>query len=125
MLAEDDARRCAALIIYRTWEGEEPVVEPMEAIPEDCPAIAELVMEWLENHVDPRCNQDTKAIYRVIVEIHIVPAFGKERTLSIDRARVAEFHRSMRSMPMMANQAANALTRIWRLPKGRNHAVPS
>ncbi len=127
VLTADEARRRAALIISRIKAGEKPVAEPMEAVLEDCPTIAELAMEWLEKHVDPRCKPNTKAMYRVMVKNHLVPAFGKERALSIDRARVAEFHRSMRSMPMMANQVVDALSRIWRLaedngqlPEGRN-----
>lgn len=127
VLTADEARRRAALIISRIKAGEEPVAEPMEGVPEDCPTIGELAMEWLEKHVDPRCKPRTREMYRRMVEKHLVPAFGKERALSIDRARMAEFHRSMRSTPMMANQAVNALSRIWRLaedngqlPEGRN-----
>ena len=47
--------------------------------------------------------------------------------LSMDRARVAELHHSMRVIPVIANQVVNALSRIWklaedndRLPDGRN-----
>ena len=127
VLTADEARRRAALIISRIKAGEEPVAEPMESVPEDCPTFGELAREWLEKHVDPRCKPRTRDIYRLMVEKHLMPAFGKERALFIDRARMAEFHRSMRSTPMMANQAVNALSRIWRLaedngqlPEGRN-----
>ena len=127
VLTADEARRRAALIISRIKAGEKPVAEPMEAGLEDCPTFGELAREWLEKHVDPRCKPKTREMYRVMVERHLVPAFGKERALSIGRARVVELHHSMGATPAMANQVVNALSGIWRLaedngrlPEGRN-----
>ncbi len=127
VLTADEARRRAALIISRIKAGEKPVAEPMEAGLEDCPTFGELAREWLEKHVDPRCKPKTREMYRLMVERHLVPAFGQERALSIGRARVVALHHSMRATPAMANQVVNALSRIWRLaedngqlPEGRN-----
>ena len=127
VLTADEARRRAALIISRIKAGEEPVAEPMESVPEDCPTIGELAREWLEKHVDPRCKPKTRQMYRLMVDRHLVPAFGKERALSIGRARVVALHHSMDATPAMANQVVNALSGIWRLaedngrlPEGRN-----
>ena len=127
VLTADEARRRAALIISRIKAGEKPVAEPMEAGLEDCPTFGELAREWLEKHVDPRCKPKTREMYRLMVERHLVPAFGQERALSIGRARVVALHHLMRATPAMANQVVNALSRIWRLaedngqlPEGRN-----
>ncbi len=127
VLTADEARRRAALIISRIKAGEKPVAEPMEAGLEECPTVGELAGEWLEKHVGPRCKPKTREMYRVMVERHLVPAFGKERALSIGRARVVALHHSMRATPAMANQVVNALSGIWRLaedngrlPEGRN-----
>ncbi|MYG67601.1 MAG: tyrosine-type recombinase/integrase [Gammaproteobacteria bacterium] len=136
VITADEARRRAALIISRIKAGEKPVAEPLDsvdpmdsrkAVTEDCPTIAELASEWLEKHVEPRCKPKTREMYRLLVEKHLVPAFGKMPALSVDRAMVAEFHHGMRKTPVMANQAVNALSRIWRLaeddgqlPEGMN-----
>ena len=127
VLTADEARRRAALIISRIKAGEKPVAEPMEAGLEDCPTFDELAREWMEKHVDPRCKPKTREMYRLMVERHLVPAFGQERALSIGRARVVALHHSMRATPAMANQVVNALSGIWRLaedngrlPEGRN-----
>ena len=74
VLTADEAHRRAALIISRIKAGEEPVSEPMESVPEDCPTFGELAMKWLENHVGPRCKPRTREMYRLIVEKHLMPA---------------------------------------------------
>ena len=127
VITADEARRRAALIISRIKAGETPVPEPMSAMEENGSTVEELAREWLERHVDSRCKPKTKAISRLMVERHLIPALGKDPALSVDRARVAELHHSMRATPVMANQVVNALSRIWklaedngRLPEGRN-----
>ncbi|MDE0279720.1 MAG: integrase arm-type DNA-binding domain-containing protein [Gammaproteobacteria bacterium] len=127
VITADEARRRAAGIIARVKAGEEPSPEPSEGRPETGPTIGELAGQWLDEHVEVRCKPNTRTMYRRIVNNYILPALGKEQALSVDRARVADLHHSMRSTPAMANSVVKVLSRIWRvaedrgrIPEGRN-----
>ena len=119
-----EARRRAILIISRIKSGERPL---QARLPVDSPTVEELAHHWLEEYVDVRCKPKTRQMYRLMAEKHLLPALGKEKTLSIDRARVTELHHSLRATPIMANQVVNVLSRIWKyaehqgkLPEGSN-----
>lgn len=125
MVAADEARRRAALVISRIKSGEEPLKQVGK--PTDGPTVEKLAYRWLEEYVEVRCKPKTREMYRVMVNRHLLPALGKDKALSIDHARVTELHHSLRSTPSMANQVVGTLSRIWdysenggELPEGSN-----
>ena len=120
-----EARRRAILIISRIKSGKGPPIQAKG--PADSPTMEELAHHWLEEYVDLRCKPKTRQMYRLMVEKHLLPMLGKEKALSINRARVTDLHHSLRATPAMANQVVNVFSRIWkyvedhgRLPEGSN-----
>ncbi len=73
VITAEEARRRAALIIARIKAGEEPVPEPMALRLADGPTVGELAVRYLDEHVAVRCKPKTVAMYRLIIEKHIVP----------------------------------------------------
>ena len=119
VITPEEARRRAALIIARIKAGEEPVPEPLALRLADGPTVADLAARYLDEHVAARCKPKTVAMYRLIVEKHIVPALGKLPALAVGQARVTELHHGLSETPVMANQVVDTLSRIFNTAEDR------
>ena len=113
VITPEEARRRAALIIARIKAGEEPVPEPLALRLADGPTVADLAARYLDEHVAARCKPKTAAMYRLIVEKHIVPA------LAVGQARVTELHHGLSETPVMANQVVDRLSWIFNTAEDR------
>ena len=119
IVTAEEARRRAALIIARIKAGDEPVPEPQAVTLADSPTVGDLARVYLDEHVAVRCKPKTAAMYRLIVDKHLLPALGKTPALAVDHARVTELHHSLRATPVMANQVVGTLSRIWNAAENR------
>ena len=119
VLTAEEARRRAALIISRIKAGEEPVPEPLAARLADGPTVGDLAAVYLDEHVAARCKPKTAAMYRLIVDKHILPALGRRPALAVGQARVTELHHALCRTPVMANQAVDTLSRIYNVAEDR------
>ena len=119
IVTAEEARRRAALIIARIKAGEEPAPEPLAVTLADSPTVGDLAKVYLDEHVAVRCKPKTAAMYRLIVNRHLLPALGKTPALAVDHARVTELHHSLRDTPVMANQVVGTLSRIWNAAENR------
>ena len=119
IVTAEEARRRAALIVARIKAGEEPVPEPPALALADGPTVGELARRWLDEHVAVRCKPKTAEMYALIVDKHLLPAFGKVPALALDHARVTGLHHSLRSTPSMANRTVDVLSRIWNAAEDR------
>ena len=111
----DEARKRAAHIIARIKAGEEAVPEPMK--PAGGPTVAELCARYLSEYVSVRCKPGTAALYRSVINRHVLPAFGKIPLARLSRAQVAEFHQSLYETPAVANMALRTLSSMYELAR--------
>ncbi len=112
----DEARKRAAHIIARIKAGEEAVPEPMK--PAGGPTVAELCARYLTEYVSVRCKPGTAALYRSVIDRHVLPALGRAPLAALSRAQVAEFHESLYETPAVANTALRILSSMHRLAAG-------
>ena len=112
VIAADEARRRAALIIARIKAGEEPVPEPMAPTPEGEPTVAAIAARYLREHVAVRCKPGTVAEYRLAVDKHIVPVLGELPITAVGRTHVADLHYGLRDRPSTANLVVATLSRL-------------
>ena len=119
IVTAEEARRRAALIIARIKAGEEPAPEPLAVTLADSPTVGDLARVYLDEHVAARCKPKTAAMYRLIVNRHLLPALGKTPALAVDHARVTELHHSLRATPVMANEVVGTISRIWNAAENR------
>ena len=112
----DEARKRAAHIIARIKAGEEAVPEPMK--PAGGPTVAELCARYMEEYVAVRCKPGTAALYRSVIDRHVLPALGRVPLAALSRAQVAEFHESLYETPGVANMALRILSSMHRLAVG-------
>ena len=113
VIAPEEARRRAGLIIARIKAGKEPVPEPLSAKLAKGPTVADIARRYLEGHVAARCRPATAELYGIAVEKYLLPAFGKRSALAIDHAQVTELHHALRDKPVMANKVVETLSRIY------------
>ena len=112
----DEARKRAAHIIARIKAGEEAIPKPMK--PVGGPTVAELCARYLAEYVSVRCKPGTAALYRSVIDRHVLPALGKPPLAALSRAQVAEFHESLYETPAVANTALRVLSSMYRLAAG-------
>ena len=127
VIAPEEARRRAALIIARIKAGEAPVPEPLAAQRADEPTVAELAARYLEEYAELRCKPNTVTAYRQRATRHIVPALGKLPIGRVRREDVRDMHYGLRATPVMANRVVDLLSRMFNmaeswglLPEGSN-----
>ena len=111
----DEARKRAAHIIARVKAGEEAVPEPMK--PVGSPTVAELCARYMEEYVSVRCKPATAALYRSVINRHVLPALGRLPIAALCRAQVAEFHESLNETPAVANMAIRTLSAMYELAR--------
>ena len=107
----DEARKRTAYIIARIKAGEEAVPEPLK--PAGGPTVAELCARYLTEYVSVRCKPGTAALYRSVIDRHVLPALGRAPLAALSRAQVAEFHESLYETPAVANMALRVLSAMY------------
>ena len=111
----DEARKRAAHIIARIKAGEEAIPKPMK--PVGGPTVAELCARYLAEYVSVRCKPGTAALYRSVIDRHVLPALGRAPLAALSRAQVAEFHESLYETPAVANTALRVLSAMYELAR--------
>ena len=107
----DEARKRAAYIIARVKAGEEAIPKPMK--PVGGPTVAELCARYMEEYVSVRCKPGTAALYRSVIDRHVLPALGRLPLTALSRAQVAEFHENLYETPAVANMALCVLSAMY------------
>ena len=107
----DEARKRAAHVIARVKAGEEAVPEPLG--PKAGPTVAELCARYLTEYVSVRCKPATAALYRSVIDRHLLPALGRAPLAALSRAQVAEFHERLYETPGVANMALRVLSAMY------------
>ena len=113
VITADEARRRAARIVNRIKAGEDPVAEPLPARLAGGPTVADLALQYLEEHLKVRCKGSTVASIRALIDRHILPEFGRLPLRAVERERVATFHARLSGVPCTANRAVALLSRLY------------
>ena len=118
-----ETRNRAGALIRSTKEETDPD-RPAQSME---PTVAELAQRYMELHATVSCKAQTIESYRMIIDTQIVPALGKLRIGSVQRADVAALHHALRDRPGMANRAVQILGQMYRkagqwdlIAEGRN-----
>ncbi len=112
----DEARKRAAHIIARIKAGEEVAPKPPGL--KAGPTVNEVCARYLAEYVSVRCKPATAALYRSVLDRHVLPALGKLPIAALSRARVAEFHESLYETPAVANMALRTLSAMYEQAAG-------
>ena len=119
VITADRARKEAALAINRIKSGEDPVERGSVTV-------AELAARYLEEHVDVRCKESTRKMYRSVVERFIVSSYGRLAVEDVERKHINQLHLDLRHIPYQANRALEIGSKLfnlaeeWKLRTGGN-----
>ena len=121
-LTPDQARNTAAAVIDRIKQGEAPSPESVGPV-----TVEKLAERFLTAHVAAHCKPNTQALYRGVMNNHVVPALGDMPVESVERSDVIGLHRELHATPQQANLVVQVFSRMmslaesWELiPAGSN-----
>ncbi len=103
------ARERAAAAIRRIKAGENPPAVP----PPPSLTIAELAVRYMRGHVAVHCKPASAALYRRLLNAHILPVLGALAVRTIDRPDIEALHRALRDTPATANSVLVVLTGMF------------
>ncbi|MCY4454675.1 MAG: integrase arm-type DNA-binding domain-containing protein [Immundisolibacterales bacterium] len=106
-LSPKDSRRQAARIIARLKGWEDPEPEPAASA-----TVADAAMWYLREHVAVHCKPRTQALYRTVIDRHLVPTLGDTTVGEVKREEVSALHHRLRNTPHAANRAVDVLGQI-------------
>ena len=117
-----EAREMAATVIDRIKRGEAPKPEVVGPV-----TVEKLAERFLTAHVATHCKPSTQALYRGVLNNHVVPALGDRAVEFVERSDVIGLHRGLHATPQQANLVVHVLSRMmslaesWELiPSGSN-----
>ena len=103
------ARQRAAEVIRRIRRGRDPVsTRPCEKL-----SVAALAARYLAAHASVNCKASTLALYRGVIDNHIVPALGERKIADVKHADVAALHYSLHDRPGVANCTLQVLSQMF------------
>ena len=122
-MSTDEARKQAAFVIDRIKQGEDPIPKP----PEPELTVSNLAERFMSTHVNVHCKPSTAAMYRSVLEKHILPVLGDKAISDVGRKEISALHHRLHGTPAVANQAVKLVSQMYSLaeawgnmPPGRN-----
>ena len=121
VISADKARHKAAETIALIKSGQDPEEKRASVI-----TVAELAERYLEEHVDVHCKPSTQKMYRRMLKLFILPAYGHRAVDEVERQHIAKLHLELHDTPYQANRALDIGTKLfnlaeeWKLRTGGN-----
>ncbi|OAM77134.1 tyrosine-type recombinase/integrase [Devosia elaeis] len=92
-MTPETARRAAKDMLADVRKGKDPAAERAEE--RRAETVKEILDAWLRRHVDTKRKGSTAALYRQIIDTHIIPALGTKRALAVTKQEVARLHEAV------------------------------
>ncbi|RUU14447.1 DUF4102 domain-containing protein [Mesorhizobium sp. USDA-HM6] len=92
-MTPEAARETAKDMLADIRKGKDPAAERAEE--RRAETVQEILDAWLRRHVDAKRKRSTAALYRQIIDTHIVPALGTKRALILTKQEVARLHEAV------------------------------
>lgn len=89
----EKARDMAKTMLAKVRLGADPAAERAEE--RKAESVQEIMDAWLRRHVDSKRKESTAALYRQIINTHIIPALGTKRALAVTKQDVARLHEAV------------------------------
>lgn len=92
-MTPEAARALAKDMLADIRKGKDPAADRAEE--RRAETLQEILDTWLRRHVDTKRKASTAALYRQIVDTHIIPALGTKRALAVTRQEIARLHEAV------------------------------
>jgi integrase len=118
-LSPDQARKIASLLSGEVRRDRDPAAE--RAAERKALTVAELVEEFLSEHVKAKRKVSTLVNYRYLLRDRLAAEFGSTRASRLTRQELARLHSSMRETPYQANAMLRAVGSLYSYAAVRGH----
>jgi integrase len=105
----DTARKAAHRILNGLVDGIDPTIERRRL--RDKPSLKTVTEKFFEEH-GPKLKARTRAEYKRLVDLHILPDYGSRRIDQVARADVSKLHAAHKVTPRQANHILAVLSKI-------------
>lgn len=113
VLTPDQARDVAKRWLAEVAAGGDPAGDKLAR--REAPTVAELMAQFLRDHVEVKNKASTAKNSALLVDRHIVPALGRLKVSDVTLADVAHFHAARSNTPYQANRALAVLSKAFSL----------
>lgn len=110
-LNPDEARSLAKIALGSVESGGDPIDDRRTA--RAAKTFEEVAEKYLAEHVAKKRSKRTKADYERLLNLHILPALGSRRLVTITSADVGRLHQAMSDRPGAANRALALISAVW------------
>ena len=86
-------------------------------------SLREVSEDFLKLHVTTKRKTRTYAEYERLLKLHLLPALGSHRLISLRKVDVARFHAGTSSTPAAANRAIALFLSIWHWAAARDEVT--
>lgn len=118
-LSPDQARKIASMLSGEVRRDRDPAAE--RAVERKALTVAELVEEFLDQHVAAKRKASTHADYTLLLRGKLVAEFGTMRASRLTRQELARYHSSLRTTPYRANALLRATSSLYSYAAVRGH----
>jgi integrase len=118
-LSPDQARKIASMLSGEVRRHRDPAAE--RAAERKALTVAELVEEFLDQHVAAKRKASTYADYSLLLRGKLAAEFGTVRASRLTRQELARFHSSLRDTPYRANALLRATSSLYSYAAVRGH----
>lgn len=118
-LSPDQARKIASMLSGEVRRDRDPAAE--RAAERKALTVAELVEEFLSEHVKAKRKASTLVNYRYLLRDRLAAEFGSTRASRLTRQELARLHSSMRETPYQANAMLRAVGSLYSYAAVRGH----
>lgn len=112
-LAPHQAREEATRLLGAIAQGNDPAA--YKAALRSAPTVQDLATRFMDQHVATKCKPGTAGLYRIILDVTIVPALGKKRIQDVTRADISHLQYKLKETPYGANRALAVLSKMFTL----------
>jgi integrase len=110
-LTPDEARSEAKKLLGQVEQGADPAYERRRA--RAARTFREVADEFMRLHVEIKRGRRTHGEYAILLNRHVLPAFGSVRMVDLRRSDVGRLHAKLHETPYAANRSLALISSIW------------
>ena len=110
-LTPDEARSEAKKLLGAVERGDDPIEERRAA--SRVRTFQEVADDFMRRHIGQKRKRRTRYEYGLLLNVHILPAFGPRRITDVRRIDVARLHANLSDRPVVANRCVALISSVW------------
>jgi len=115
----DQARQLAKETAADVTKGADPASELREG--KTAPSMKDLLAAFYVEHVETKLKPNSREMYKLNIDKHIIPALGKIKAAEVELKHIAKLHHEMKETPYQANRSLAILHKFFSWAEKRGY----